>query len=313
MNTTADRLEALQSAMYAVCLRVLRHAQDAEDACQEALIEAARQAHDVREDFDAWARRVALTTALDCRRRRDRRRVHETRVRPAAAPAREPVEIDHALAALDEPSRRAVAAHYLDGRPVRELAREAGVSEVAIWKRLVKARGKLRLLFTAALPAAIIGAAVLLVLLRHPAVAPESPATPREEPWPWEMPPRGWPEPVRTTWTALQTRATVESDGMPMREVLDMIAGLIGRPIAVSPDLAGERVSLQVVRTAAEGILRLMLEPRGAGYAIRDDGTIDVARKDALDRALRDRTQSPDVQAALNLRFVSDRIGDARP
>ncbi|HYE98967.1 MAG TPA: sigma-70 family RNA polymerase sigma factor [Planctomycetota bacterium] len=317
MKQIADRLEAHQAAMYAVCLRILRHPQDAEDACQEALLEAARQADSVRGDFGAWARRVAMTTALDVRRRRERRRAHEAQVRPPEPSAPPAVEIDRALSALDEPSRRAVAGHYLDGRPLRELAREAGVSEVAIWKRLAKAKGKLRLLFTAALPAGLIGAAVLLVLLRVPAVAPEQPATEQEarEPWPWELPPRTWPEPVRSSWKALQTRVTIDRQNVPAAELLKEISDKIGRTItvaagAIEPD---EMVSFKVADIVADGALRLMLVPRGMGYRIRDDGTIFVATAQEIEQAGADRNKSDDVQRAWKLQEAARRTWPRLP
>lgn len=139
-------LEAHQNAVYGVCLRVLRHPQDAEDACQDALVEAARHAPSLRDPraFGPWLRRVALTTALDLRRKRERRRLRDASL-SLPAPAAEPsIELHQALAELDDDTRYMLLEHYYEGRPLRMLATEAGVSEAAISKRIEKGRERLK-------------------------------------------------------------------------------------------------------------------------------------------------------------------------
>lgn len=309
MKQIADRLEAHQAVMYDICLRILRHPQDAEDACQEAMIEAARQADTVREDFGAWARRVATTTALDVRRRRGRRRAHERAVLPPTA--KPPVEIEPALAALDEPSRKAVEQHYLDGRPLRELAREAGVSEVAVWKRL---RKSLRVMLAAMVPA-LMAAAAMLVVLRDPVTEPELPVQDAREPWPYEMPPRTWPEPVRKAWKATQLRVTMDVKDVPMSELMKMLSQIIGHPIRIAPEAIEpeEVVTLKVEDLVADGTLKLVLMSRLKGYRILDDGTIWVAPAEQLDAAGPDRAASEEVRRAELLQTAARHEGPSMP
>src|SRR5687767_15517837 len=81
-------LKAYQDTVYSVCFQVLRHAQDAEDASQEALLKAVRQMDSIddSERFSAWLYRVALHAALDLRRSRGRREAREAaKRRPASA------------------------------------------------------------------------------------------------------------------------------------------------------------------------------------------------------------------------------------
>ncbi len=279
MKHVAERLDALRPMMFDVCLRILRHPQDAEDACQEALLEAAREVDTLRDEakLEAWARRVATTTALDFRRRLECRRAHEARALPSEPAGSGELDLQSALQALDEPERRAVAAHYLDGRPLRELAREEGVSEVAVWKRLGKAKSKLRRLLAAALPAALIAAALLFVLL-PPSTARFS--APQEESWPWELPPRTWPEPVRKSWTALQTRVSLDLQNIATLDFLAKISENIGQTIHVAPGAVdpAEQISFKVQDIVADGALRLSLQPRGRAFKIKDDGTILVVK-----------------------------------
>src|SRR5437588_792155 len=79
-------LEHHQEPVLRICRRVLRQPQDAEDACQEVLLEVSRQAGTIQEPgaFSAWLYRTALHTALDHRRKRDRGRLREDRVRASA-------------------------------------------------------------------------------------------------------------------------------------------------------------------------------------------------------------------------------------
>lgn len=143
-------LERHQDAVYSLCYRVLGHPQDAEDACQDVLLEVARQVDGIEQPagFSGWLYRTALHTALDLRRRRSRRRIREGSARRGvgtesdADPAHE--ALHKGLQILDETSRMLVVEHYLAQRPLRELADERGCSEVAIWKRIRNARERLR-------------------------------------------------------------------------------------------------------------------------------------------------------------------------
>lgn len=146
----ARLLERHQDAVYTLCYQVLRHPQDAEDACQEVLLEVSRQVDSVDgpEKFPAWLYRTAFHTALDVKRKRGRQRVRDAgATRGSGAPA-EPPEASEALhrglAGLDDSSRTLVVEHYFARRPLRELAAERGCSEVAVWKRIQSAKERLK-------------------------------------------------------------------------------------------------------------------------------------------------------------------------
>jgi RNA polymerase sigma-70 factor (ECF subfamily) len=170
----ARLLERHQDAVYALCLQVLHHRQDAEDACQEILLEVTRQVNEIEEPdrFSGWLYRTALHTALDVKRRRGRQRDREAVARRVdeapASPGSE--ELHRGLAALDDSSRQLVVDHYLGRRTLRELAAERGVSEVSVWKRIEGARERLRKTLGAAPVAALEKAAAVRApagLLKH--------------------------------------------------------------------------------------------------------------------------------------------------
>src|SRR4051812_43722991 len=83
---TQDRLVALlrtqQDRIYNLCFQVLRQAQDAEDAAQKVLlklVEGIGALPDVQA-LRRWLYRVCVTTALDVRTERSRRRAREQEV-----------------------------------------------------------------------------------------------------------------------------------------------------------------------------------------------------------------------------------------
>jgi RNA polymerase sigma-70 factor (ECF subfamily) len=159
----ARLLERHQDAVYSICRQVLRHPQDAEDACQEVLLEVSRQVDSIEEPdrFAGWLYRTALHTALDVKRKRGRQRLRDAEVRPAAGaadPSPDAAEALHReLARLDDTSRQLVVEHYFASRPLRELAAERGCSEVAVWKRIESARERLRKVLGSAAVSALDG------------------------------------------------------------------------------------------------------------------------------------------------------------
>src|SRR5262245_27729733 len=134
-----------------VCLRVLRHEQDAEDAFQAAFLVLARKAASVvpREAIGGWLHGVACRTALGARARRSR---HEAREKPVGdVPEQSATELgriwdelapllDRELSRLPEKYRLAVVLCELEGRPRKEVARQLGVPEGTLSSRLATAR-----------------------------------------------------------------------------------------------------------------------------------------------------------------------------
>lgn len=152
-SPSPDRLMALlrahQHAVYTVCFQVLRHAQDAEDAAQEALLKIASGAGNLREPraFKSWLYRVVFRTAVDhLRQRESRRRGEEGRSamtdRPLPDAALDALHL--AMADLPDQERLLLAEHYFEKTPLETLGLREGISAVAVWKRIVKAKERLK-------------------------------------------------------------------------------------------------------------------------------------------------------------------------
>jgi RNA polymerase sigma factor (sigma-70 family) len=143
---------------YRTGLAILGRDADARDATQDALLEAWRNIRRLRdpERFDAWLGRIHVNACRAIGRRRGRSSVREIAIEtlpdPEALPGRE-VAVEDASASLDELERAferlpvghrtVLVLHYLEHRPVTELATRLGVAEGTIKWRLHAARGAL--------------------------------------------------------------------------------------------------------------------------------------------------------------------------
>ena len=150
-----------QEVAWRFSLTVCGHADDAEDAMQEALIRTYRHVGQVRdpEAFRPWLYRTVRNACLMNRRRR----VNEPRVLesldPGAAegggldprdPGKSPeqlaentrlrADLRHALAALPAPYRVIVFLREMEGLSTREVAHVLGISEDNVKTRLHRAR-----------------------------------------------------------------------------------------------------------------------------------------------------------------------------
>ena len=136
--------------VFAVCRRVLRHTQDAEDAFQATFLVLAHKAATVspRSNLAAWLHGVAHKTALKARQRAARRFEIETRVPPREAEPMHPdtnwdeVEplLDQEIASLPDHYRLPIVLCDLEDRPRTEVAGTLGCSEGTLSSRLTRGR-----------------------------------------------------------------------------------------------------------------------------------------------------------------------------
>ncbi len=137
-----------------VCRRVLRHAQDAEDAFQATFLVLARKAVAIgrRELLGNWLYGVAYRTALDARAAAARRRTRERQVDPMPEPPAPDSAadwrdlgplLDLELNRLPDKYRAPVVLCDLEGRTRRDVARQLGLPAGTLSGRLTTARGML--------------------------------------------------------------------------------------------------------------------------------------------------------------------------
>ena len=137
-----------------VCTRSLGNAHDAEDAFQATFLVLARQAVSIRkrESLTSWLQGVAYRMAAHAKRAAVRRRGHESQAKASQAP--DPaltaawhelqLLLDEEIARLPEILREPFIACCLENKSCAEAARQMGVSDATVWKRLSRARRQLQ-------------------------------------------------------------------------------------------------------------------------------------------------------------------------
>jgi RNA polymerase sigma factor (sigma-70 family) len=132
--------------VWRLCLRILGHVQNAEDAFQATFLVLACKAATVlkRESVGSFLYGVAYRTALKARTIHARRRSRERQVAEMPHPEIPPVEpqdwLDHELNLLPGKYRAVMVACDLEGRSRKEAARQLGLSEGTVSSRLSRGR-----------------------------------------------------------------------------------------------------------------------------------------------------------------------------
>jgi RNA polymerase sigma-70 factor (ECF subfamily) len=154
-------VERHQDRVFALAWRLTGPRPEAEEVAQDALLRAWRSLPSFRGEasFATWLHRIVIRVALDRRadlvRRRERERALDEA--PDAAAAVDPADAADdrmtarvrvaLLAALSEAQRTAVTLHYLEDRPVLEVAQEMGLPENTVKTHLSRARAAMRAAF----------------------------------------------------------------------------------------------------------------------------------------------------------------------
>lgn len=157
---------SFEAMAFATAVRLLRDADEARDANQDAFLAAWLRLDQLRAPaaFGGWLKRLVFT---ECRRRLRQRPI--PRLDDGAVPTATTPGLDtnwplaRALAALTEPERQAILLFYVQGCRLQEIAAIEGVSPAVIGKRLYAARLKVR----RTLPLSV-RASVLRIGIRRP-------------------------------------------------------------------------------------------------------------------------------------------------
>ncbi len=150
-SALAELYDRHSPVMYGVALRILQNRTEAEDALQEAWLQAwkQRRAFDpTRGNVPAWLVTIARSRALDRRRRQASRNRAETQapadpVRPVPGPdettahSRLKEQLGQALAALEPKQRQVLEIAYFEGLSQSEIAARLGapLGSVKFWAR----------------------------------------------------------------------------------------------------------------------------------------------------------------------------------
>lgn len=127
--------------VYGTCWRILADKESAADAAQETFFQLLQNASNVTGSVSGWLHRVATNKAVDIIRRDASRRRREAEYavdRPCRAEKWEDISgsVDKALDELDEELREILMHHFFQGRSMRDIATDTGLSQPTISRRI---------------------------------------------------------------------------------------------------------------------------------------------------------------------------------
>ena len=132
--------------IYALCLRMTANAAEAEDATQDAFIQAWRKLGSFRGDsaFSSWLHRIAVNVVLGNMRRHKREKA-QLQLAPDPTPAREEpehslVDLERAIAELPERARQVFVLAGVYGYSHQQVAEVLDVAEGTCKAHLHRAR-----------------------------------------------------------------------------------------------------------------------------------------------------------------------------
>lgn len=149
-------VKRLQASAFSQAFSILGDSYLAEDAVQDAFVEAYRKLGSLRspEAFTTWFRRIVFTACSRMRRRMSVRTTSVEEAETIADPAESPAErlereereqtVHLAVQALPDNLRMVTALYYIGGIDQRSIADYLSLSETTVKKRLFNARRKLK-------------------------------------------------------------------------------------------------------------------------------------------------------------------------
>lgn len=132
--------------VFAVCLGMLGHVQDAEDAMQDALQKGLTEIHHLRNDasFPGWLVRVAQNVCREYWRKQQRQQKVIAQYLPLKSTPEIDTDLEDALAQLPEKYRLPLMLYYFDSQDTRTIAGLLNLSTAGVLTRLTRARWALR-------------------------------------------------------------------------------------------------------------------------------------------------------------------------
>ncbi len=149
-------VQRYQDRVYSIALKVLHQPQDAQDAAQQAFLQAwqKRQAYNAHWPFRPWLYRIVANICIDEYRRQQRRQTASPACLAALpapdAPEREYAHLEcrralaAALAHVPVEARMVLVLCYVDGLSYGEIARVRGISVQTVKSQLRRAKTLLR-------------------------------------------------------------------------------------------------------------------------------------------------------------------------
>lgn len=301
-----DLLAEWRPTALQMAIRILGDSDDAQDVCQNALIELTHRLAELREAaaLPGFLRQIVLHQAFDFRRRRATRRSpgstwDEANIAAEEDEVEQRVAVWDALQKLPESERETILLDLMDGYQHSEIARGLGVSVPAVRARLQSAKRRLRDELKSLhqdSPMSVEPIVQQLVDRAFPGAFIES-AQPEPEAWlpyAYRLKLRGRAEPlvVRKDVDAKMAPllpALLEA-GLPAPRLVGAPTSVLGTPWSLWEEPRGENVTLWTMdgtyhrfRTAADLALEAQDQLQSFTHAARGLGVAEVTLKNRFE------------------------------
>lgn len=143
--TQKEFYDTYSPKMYSICLRYLKHTEDAEDALQDGFIRAFKYMGSFRGDgaFEGWLRRIFVSVSIEALRRRksfiDAEKV-EVSVKPVGLSAIYYNELEASVNTLPKGYREAFKMYAIDGYSHKQIGDILGITESTSKSQFCRAR-----------------------------------------------------------------------------------------------------------------------------------------------------------------------------
>ena len=131
------------SAVLGLCMTYTKNVHDSEDITQDVFLQAFTKLDTLRDHTRVrpWLLKIARRKCIDSSRKRQRSHPIVKDVPAQSGCDNERiVRVHTAISKLPDAYRETITLYYLDGRDCAGVARSLGISEVAVRRRLVRAR-----------------------------------------------------------------------------------------------------------------------------------------------------------------------------
>ncbi|AQT69653.1 Sigma-W factor [Anaerohalosphaera lusitana] len=141
--------------VFSVCMGLTGDVHDAEDIAQDAMVKAFTRIESLEDggQFGSWVVRVARNLCIDFFRRRTRGREivaeqAEGLKKSGADSEKNAVDLEGAIKMLPQENRLPLMLYYFENKSPKHIAKELGISDSGVYRRLRHARQELHAILT---------------------------------------------------------------------------------------------------------------------------------------------------------------------
>ena len=144
-----QRMQACERSLYRVARSILWNDADCADAIQQAVFRGWQKLSQLNESekFNSWIMSILVNECRNIQRKNMRHAnivsALTEKIKTGSQPKIKNMELEEAIKALPEHYRLPILLHYMEGYPIKDIARILDVNEKRVTERMYRGRRKL--------------------------------------------------------------------------------------------------------------------------------------------------------------------------